>query len=1343
MTQDAGHPRLSSAEIVAVTTELRHRQANRRKKKDGKGKESPDDAKRELVMEEHKLSVSELVADLGTDAANGMNPHDVETRLEAEGLNRLSPPKQTSEIIKYIRELTGLFSLLLWFGGALCIAIYGIQGDPNNLYLGIVLFLVVIITGTFSYFQNRKSSNLMESFKNMMPTVTTVIREGKSQKVDAMQLVRGDVVVLKGGDKVPADIRVLECSDDLTVDNSCLTGEPEPLKRVPECTDDNPLETKNLCFFGTFIPQGSGKGVVIRVGDKTVMGRIATLATATGSDMTPIAREINHFVHIIAAVAIVIGIIFFIIGFIIKTDPITNVVFMIGIIVANVPEGLLATVTVCLSLAANRMAHKSVLVKNLEGVETLGSTSCICSDKTGTLTQNVMTVANIVYDNKIFDAECSITPVGSYDLKNLSFEALQRCATLCNNAVFDEESKYEKVLAADGSLSRGKAKPFKESFTTSNGMTLDKVAWETIGDASESAMIKFCHDKRDIIEYRKANQKIKEIPFNSKNKYQLSLHKQENDDSKPSLMVMKGAPERITARCGKVLIDGEEVELTAERLAEIEECQLELSKKGMRVLGFAQKVLDPTIYGPSYEFSTDNPNFPLGEKDVDYEMVPKPDPKVEEPLCFIGLMALIDPPRPEVPTAVAKCKTAGIRVIMVTGDHPITAKAIAHKVGILWGQTCEDIEEENKKRDVNPGDAGWIDPKTAPAIVVPGWTISMDTPVEEWDRILDHSQIVFARTSPQQKLIIVENCQRRKEIVAVTGDGVNDSPALKKADIGIAMGIMGSDVSKEAADMILLDDNFASIVCGVEEGRIIFDNLKKSICYALAANIPELIPFLLYVIIRLPLPLTTVLMLLICLGTDMIPSISMAYETAENDIMLRAPRNAEVDHLVTKKLVMMAYAVIGIIESAAGMMTYLVVLNDFGYTPAILPELGYLDSFGKQVLWCKTEKGLYCTAGGLYKDANGNMTPLGKVRSLDGKSKCQSTYDDKIPTGGNVFDTFVFYDPSADGKILDCQFPFVNLDSDAKKPAVGYNRFNPATYGNYASKPVVTYQAMEAAYAKGFRPYYPMKARRSSFFDMEWLAYDTTKKGLPGFGTKISVDIMYVYQPFGVWAITDKDAKTKTEVSSLSGARDAFDGTTVTLVDTMGMLTSTTYTLSDATYSKGVIVEKVLDASGAATCTGEQCLMDYHAGFAVHDTGLGKVFNNIASRMMQYNALAVAQTAYFVAVVEVQWANIIISKTRYLSVATQGMSNSVLNFGLMFEFMLCSAVAYAGFVHTIFATENMRLVHWFPALPFSLFILVLDETRKFMMRTTSRGMISKETGRMVRYPGWLEINTYY
>ncbi|TMW56227.1 hypothetical protein Poli38472_008875 [Pythium oligandrum] len=1331
----------SSAEIIAATTEMRQRIESRKlrrrqKSQDGQTREastkgaSADDTRRELVMVEHKMGVAELASDLMTDIHLGMTLDNVDMRRETEGLNVLTPPKKVPEWIKYWRELTGFFCLLLWAGSIMCFVSYAIQYSVDNLYLGVILALVVWITGTFSYIQNYQSNNLMESFKNMMPTMITVIREGKAQKIDASLLVRGDVVVLKGGDKVPADIRLIECSDDLTVDNSSLTGEPEPLKRIPECTDENPLETKNLCFFGTFIPQGNGRGIVVNIGDKTVMGRIAKLATSTGDEQTPIAKEIDHFVHVIAAVATAIGLFFFIIGFVIGTDFVSNLVFMIGVIVANVPEGLLATVTVCLSLAARRMAGKSMLVKNLQGVETLGSTTAICSDKTGTLTQNVMTVANIVYDNKIWDCECSITPAGNYSLNDVSFARLQRCATLCNNAVFDEDSKYERIVRGAGAemtIVRGEPLPIKTGL---------KVNWETIGDASEAAMIKFCQDKKDVILYRNENPKIKEIPFNSKNKFQVSIHKQDLSGTEPLLLVMKGAPERILSRCTTVLLNGEEAELTADRLAEIEKLQLDLSKRGMRVLGFCEKILDSARYPADYQFNTDNPNFPLGDKNVDYEAIPKSHPNVEEGLCFLGLMALIDPPRPEVPGAVEKCKTAGIRVIMVTGDHPVTAKAIAHKVGILWGPTKEDIEEGNIAHGLDPGDAGWEDPETAPAIVVPGWEISIDTTVEEWDRILDHSQIVFARTSPQQKLIIVENCQRRGEIVAVTGDGVNDSPALKKANIGVAMGIMGSEVSKEAADMILLDDNFASIVSGVEEGRIIFDNLKKSIAYALAANIPELVPFLLNIVLRIPLPLTTVLMLAICLGTDMVPAISMAYEKAESDIMARAPRNAKTDRLVTKKLISFAYLQIGLIEAAAGMLTYLVVMNDYGYPPSVLVGLGMGTSYGRQVMWCKTKGGQYCTAGGRHKKDDGIWATLGPSE----EPECGPDYNVTIPTGGSVFDARIFWRAAYDGKVEDCQFPFTNFKGFNDKPE-GYERFDISTHKDFTGgSQVVTLQSMQAAWDAGYRPYYPMRGRRTHFFNKNWLRWDVSDSSAEGFDPKLTSEVFYTYQPLGVYGITNPDA-TKGSVEAPNAAKDEFVGAAVSEVNSNGTVSSTnTFPLSSSVYREGRVFKQV-NRNGVPVCTGEQCLLDYRAGFTSVENGVTR--SNILSRMIQAKALSIAQTAYFVAIIVSQWANLLICRTRLLSIVDHGMNNSVLNMGLVFETIIGAAFCYLGFLQGVFKTEDIRLTHWFCAMPFSMFIFGYDEMRKFILRNTSRSYVDPATGRIHRSKGWVEKNTYY
>ena len=375
-----------------------------------------------------------------------------------------------------------------------------------------------------------------------------------------------------------------------------------------------------------------------------------------------------------------------------------------------------------------------------------------------------------------------------------------------------------------------------------------------------------------------------------------------------------GAPERILERCSSILINGENIELNDEWKDAFNGAYLELGGLGERVLGFCDFYMDPEKFPEDFEFDSDEPNFPMSG------------------LRFIGLMSLIDPPRAAVPDAVTKCRSAGIKVIMVTGDHPITAKAIAKSVGII-SEGTETVEDIAARLNIPLNE---VNAREARAAVVHGGELK-DLSEAQLDEILIyHSEIVFARTSPQQKLIIVEGCQRMGAIVAVTGDGVNDSPALKKADIGVAMGIAGSDVSKQAADMILLDDNFASIVTGVEEGRLIFDNLKKSIAYTLTSNIPEISPFLLFIIADIPLPLGTVTILCIDLGTDMVPAISMAYEEAESDIMKRQPRNPFTDKLVNERLISMAYGQIGMIQAAAGFFVYLVIMAENGFWPSKL-----------------------------------------------------------------------------------------------------------------------------------------------------------------------------------------------------------------------------------------------------------------------------------------------------------------------------------------------------------------------------------------------------------------------
>uniref|UniRef100_A0AAX7VER3 Sodium/potassium-transporting ATPase subunit alpha n=1 Tax=Astatotilapia calliptera TaxID=8154 RepID=A0AAX7VER3_ASTCA len=839
-----------------------------------------------------KKGATKDMDDLKKEVPIGLTNAKAAEFLLRDGPNALTPPPTTPEWVKFCRQLFGGFSILLWTGAILCFLAYAIQAatedEPagDNLYLGIVLTAVVVITGCFSYFQEAKSSKIMESFKNMVPQQALVIREGEKVQINAEEVVAGDLIEVKGGDRIPADIRVTS-AHGCKVDNSSLTGESEPQSRSPDCTHDNPLETRNVAFFSTNCVEGTARGIVICTGDRTVMGRIATLTSGLETGKTPIAREIEHFIHIITGVAVFLGVTFFILAIILGYTWLEAVIFLIGIIVANVPEGLLATVTVCLTLTAKRMAKKNCLVKNLEAVETLGSTSTICSDKTGTLTQNRMTVAHMWFDNQIHEADTTEDQSGAaFDKSSVTWLSLSRVAALCNRAQFKAGQDSVSILKRD-----------------------------VAGDASESALLKCielsCGSVRMM---RDKNKKVAEIPFNSTNKYQLSVHETEDPNDNRYLLVMKGAPERILDRCSTIMLQGKEQPMDEEMKEAFQNAYMELGGLGERVLGFCHVLLPEDQYPKGFAFDTDDVNFQTDN------------------LCFVGLISMIDPPRAAVPDAVGKCRSAGIKVIMVTGDHPITAKAIAKGVGII-SEGNETVEDIAARLNIP---VSQVNPRDAKACVIHGSDLK-DLSQDQMDDILrNHTEIVFARTSPQQKLIIVEGCQRLGAIVAVTGDGVNDSPALKKADIGVAMGISGSDVSKQAADMILLDDNFASIVTGVEEGRLIFDNLKKSIAYTLTSNIPEITPFLFFIIVNIPLPLGTITILCIDLGTDMVPAISLAYEAAESDIMKRQPRNPARDKLVNERLISIAYGQIGMIQALGGFFAYFVILAENGFLPSQL-----------------------------------------------------------------------------------------------------------------------------------------------------------------------------------------------------------------------------------------------------------------------------------------------------------------------------------------------------------------------------------------------------------------------
>lgn len=1087
-------------------------------------------------------------------------------KLEQVGENSLTEKKSMPWYLAFVKEMSGFFSLLLWFGAILCFIGYGLDSsDPSNLYLGIVLAVVVFITGCFSYYQSSKSAALMAQFKNFIPPKALVIRDGNESSIEASKLVPGDLIRVKGGENIPADIRIIECHE-MKVNNASLTGESDDLLRKVEKTAENPLETANLAFFGTACTFGSGLGVVFNTGDRTVIGQIANLAQAAQTSETPLSTEIHRFSFFISAVAIILGIIFFIIGLIFGYGVITNLVFSIGIIVANVPEGLLATVTVALALTAKRMAKKKVLVKNLESVETLGSTSCICSDKTGTLTQNVMTVSSLWYSGELRDASVNYQVYKQskgdmeldYSIEDETCAELVKTVALGTKAFFDYTPSEETIKRKIGKmLKKNPKKLSKEDYNQNKLKAEEELRKEeqqkpfqvrhTEGDASESGLIKFVQPIRDLIETRKTypvhSYQLKEetgeitnvdceIPFNSFKKYNLMIRDIASDNSKDSfLVIMKGAPERIWGRCSKILVQGEVREITDHWHKKFEEANSTLGKNGERVLAFANVYLKASEYPRNSKFimKEENKNFPM------------------ENLTFIGLVAMNDPPRVYVDHSVDKCRKAGIKVIMVTGDQPVTAAAIAKKVNIITKGSKVNVDLMENGMDEDQA------LHLCDAVVVHGDELARKHAAEEqyedddpekgrfllnW---ISKKEVVFARTTPAQKLLIVDACQKAGHVVAVTGDGVNDSPAIKKANIGIAMG-SGSDVAKNAADMIILDDDFSSIINGVEEGRLIFDNLKKSISYTLSSNFTELIPFIMFIIAQIPLPLTTIMILIIDLGTDMIPAISFAYENPELDIMVRHPRNSKRDHLVNAKLISFSYFQIGMIQTAAGFYTYFIIMNDYGFKPATL--------FGI------------------------------------------TTAESQYPNSGDV------YNPSMDRK--------GNTNTSGGK----------------------------------------------SIFD-----WNSEKKN--------HVDARLFYWDY--------------DVDSWSDCRWAES--------------------APAWWRRNIVEDKEICYSS--------------------------------------EALRYAQTGYLVTIVIVQWADLIICKTRSLSITHQGMKNQFGNFGLIFETVLISILCYVPYLNIGLGTRMLASAHFgVPAFPFFAAIFFYDELRKSFLRAG----IDKETGRI---KGWIALNTYY
>jgi Ca2+-transporting ATPase len=812
----------------------------------------------------HAATRVEVLETLGT-SEKGLTEEEASLRLERYGPNEISEVKGRSMVWKFLENFYHLFAIMLWVAGFMSF----VAQMPE---LAWAIFAVIFINAIFSFWQEYKAEKATEALKRMIPHRSKVVRGGEVKEIDAAGIVPGDILVLEEGDNISADARLIE-EYELRTNNATLTGESEPVRKTASPHADERLtvvEMPNLVFAGTSVAYGGGKAAVYATGMHTQFGKIASLTQGVKEELSPLQKEMVKIVQLVAVIATGLGVIFFVLGYFVAHLPLKyGFVFAVGIIVAMVPEGLLPTVTLALAMGVQRMAGRHALIKKLSSVETLGCTTVICTDKTGTLTKNEMTVREIWVNNEHLQVSGSgYDPTGDFmhdgtfvtDRQREALFILVKAAALCNNARLIKPST-------------------------------DADAWTILGDPTEAALLVaaqkagFDYD-REITSSRR----IFELPFDSVRKRMTTIHMHKFG----RIGYVKGAPKEVLELCTKVATLAEPRPMTDEERTRIVAQNDEFARGGLRVLAMAYREIP--------------------EEETDYS----PD-KTEKDLVFVGLMAMMDPPRDEVSTAVEECATAGIKIIMITGDYGLTAETIARRIGIVKGEK---------------------------ATIVTGVDLNgmSDEALEE---ALEQEDVLFARVAPEHKMRIAQSLKRIGHIVAMTGDGVNDAPALKAADIGVAMGISGTDVAKEAAEMILTDDNFASIVNAIEEGRAVYDNIRRFITYIFTSNIPELVPFILYVLFDVPLPLTIMQILAIDLGTDMLPALALATETPEPGIMKKPPRSRK-ERLVNWPLLFRAQVFLGPIQAVAAMVAFYAMYLMNGWVPFETPGVAFSGVAGLQ-----------------------------------------------------------------------------------------------------------------------------------------------------------------------------------------------------------------------------------------------------------------------------------------------------------------------------------------------------------------------------------------------------------
>ncbi|MFB6365094.1 calcium-translocating P-type ATPase, SERCA-type [Paenibacillus elgii] len=766
----------------------------------------------------YQMSTEETLQSSGTEPSKGLTMEESEKRLAAYGKNELAEGQGVSPVTLFLNQFKDFMVLVL--AGATLVS--GLLGEYLD---AVAIIAIIIMNGILGFVQEFRAERSLRALKELSAPNAKVLREGQLELIPARWLVPGDIVVLESGDRVPADVRFIE-TNGLYAEESALTGESVPVAKHTESLEgeDIPLgDQRNVGFMGTMLTRGTAKGVVVRTGMATEMGKIADLIQNTEATETPLQHRLEQLGKILIVVALALTVMVVVAGILHGQEPYGMFLAGVSLAVAAIPEGLPAIVTIALALGVQRMIQRKAIVRKLPSVETLGCASVICSDKTGTLTQNKMSVTHLWTGGDLlevtgngYDPRGEILKQGQHvDMrKNQMLRRLLQVSVLCNNAELREERTESKKKQPDGET---------------------ESVWSINGDPTEGALV-VLGAKAGVTQQSLGGlyRRVLEFPFDSERKRMSVIVEHQGG----RMVCTKGAPDVLMQQCAYVLWDDKVIPFTPTLKQKVMAANEGMAKNALRVLGLAYRDLKPTER--SEEETT-----------------------VESQLVFVGLTGMIDPPRKEAREAILKCRKAGIRTVMITGDHQTTAEAIARQIGIL------------------PQDG----------LALNGQQLSAMSDDDLDKRIGE--VYVYARVSPEHKLRIVKSLQRQGHVVAMTGDGVNDAPAIKAADIGIAMGISGTDVSKEASALVLSDDNFATIVSAIEEGRGIYENIRKFIRYLLASNVGEILTMFLAMLAGLPLPLVPIQILWVNLVTDGLPAMALGVDQAEKDLMQQKPRLAK------------------------------------------------------------------------------------------------------------------------------------------------------------------------------------------------------------------------------------------------------------------------------------------------------------------------------------------------------------------------------------------------------------------------------------------------------------------